>query len=36
MTIFDEMVEELHPQTPNEITNAKHEVMQQIALSGRM
>ena len=34
MTIFDEMVEELHPKTPNERVNAKHEVMQQIALAG--
>lgn len=34
MTIFDEMVQSLHPQTPQEVTNAKHEVMQQIALAG--
>ncbi|MBE6255647.1 MAG: nucleotidyl transferase AbiEii/AbiGii toxin family protein [Prevotella sp.] len=34
MTVFDEMLETLHPQTPEEKTNAKHEVMQQIALAG--
>ena len=34
MTIFDEMVEELHPQSPNDRLNAKHEVMQQITLAG--
>lgn len=34
MTIFDEMVEALHPQTPAERTNAKQEVMQQITLAG--
>lgn len=34
MTIFDEMVAELNPQTPVEKTNVQHEVMQQIALSG--
>lgn len=34
MTIFDEMVEALHPSTPAEKTNAKHEVMQQIVLAG--
>lgn len=34
MTIFDEMVAELNPQTPAEKTNVQHEVMQQIALSG--
>ena len=34
MTIFDEMVAELSPQTSIEKTNAQHEVMQQIALSG--
>ena len=34
MTIFDEMVAELNPQTSIEKTNAQHEVMQQIALSG--
>ena len=34
MTIFDEMVAELGPQTYMDKTNAQHEVMQQIALSG--
>ena len=34
MTIFDEMVAELGPQTSIDKTNAQHEVMQQIALSG--
>ncbi len=34
MTIFDEMVAELGPQTSMDKTNALHEVMQQIALSG--
>ena len=34
MTIFDDMVAELNPQTPVEKTNVQHEVMQQIALSG--
>lgn len=34
MTIFDEMVAELNPQNPVEKSNAQHEVMQQIALSG--
>ena len=34
MTIFDEMVAELGPQTSIDMTNAQHEVMQQIALSG--
>lgn len=34
MTIFDEMVAELNPQTSIDRTNAQHEVMQQIALSG--
>ena len=34
MTIFDEMVAELHPQTTVDKINAQHEVMQQIALSG--
>ena len=34
MTIFDEMVAELGPQTSMDKTNAQHEVMQQIALSG--
>jgi len=34
MTIFDDMVDALHPQTPQERTNAKHEVMQQITLAG--
>lgn len=34
MTVFDEMVEAYHPQTPVEKTNAKHEVMQQITLAG--
>ena len=34
MTIFDEMVAELNPQTSIDKTNAQHEVMQQIALSG--
>ena len=34
MTIFDEMVAELNPQTSFDKTNAQHEVMQQIALSG--
>jgi len=34
MTIYDEMVEALHPQTPQERTNAKYEVMQQITLAG--
>lgn len=34
MTIFDEMVAELQPQNPIEKSNAQHEVMQQITLSG--
>ena len=34
MTIFDEMVATLNPQSLSEKTNAQHEVMQQIALSG--
>ena len=34
MTVFDEMVAELGPQTSIDKTNAQHEVMQQIALSG--
>lgn len=34
MTVFDEMVAELSPQTSIERVNAQHEVMQQIALSG--
>lgn len=34
MTIFDEMVADLNPQTSIEKANARHEVMQQIALSG--
>ena len=34
MTIFDEMVAALKPQDAAQQTNAKHEVMQQIALSG--
>lgn len=34
MTLFDEMVNNLHPQNPTEKSNAQHEVMQQIALSG--
>ena len=34
MTIFDEMVAEFNPQTSIDKTNAQHEVMQQIALSG--
>ena len=34
MTIFDEMVTEFGPQTSVDKTNAQHEVMQQIALSG--
>ena len=34
MTIFDEMVAALNPQNAAQQTNAKHEVMQQIALSG--
>ena len=34
MTVFDEMVAELNPQNPVEKSNAQHEVMQQIALSG--
>lgn len=34
MTIFDEMVAELNPQNPVDKSNAQHEVMQQIALSG--
>ena len=34
MTVFDEMVEALHPQSPMERDNAQHEVMQQIALAG--
>ena len=34
MTIFDEMVAELNPHTSVDKTNAQHEVMQQIALSG--
>lgn len=34
MTIFDEMVTELGPQTSIDKTNAQHEVMQQITLSG--
>ena len=34
MTIFDEMVAELNPQTAMEKRNIQHEVMQQIALSG--
>ena len=34
MTIFDEMVETLHPQNKNEKESAQQEVMQQIALYG--
>jgi len=34
MTIFDEMVAEFQPQNPTEKSNAQHEVMQQITLSG--
>ena len=34
MTIFDEMVEALHPRNKNEKESAKQEVMQQIALYG--
>lgn len=34
MTIFDEMVTDLNPHTPSERSNAQHEIMQQIALSG--
>ena len=34
MTIFDEMVAELNPQSSVDKTNAQHEVMQQVALSG--
>jgi len=34
MTIFDEMVATLNPQSLSEKANAQHEVMQQIALSG--
>ena len=34
MTIFDEMVAALNPQNATQQMNAKHEVMQQIALSG--
>ena len=34
MTIFDDMVAGLGPQTSIDKTNAQHEVMQQIALSG--
>jgi predicted nucleotidyltransferase component of viral defense system len=34
MTIFDEMVAALNPQNASQETNAKHEVMQQITLSG--
>ena len=33
MTVFDEMVAALNPQNAAQQTNAKHEVMQQIALS---
>ena len=34
MTIFDEMVEALHPHNKNEKESAQQEVMQQIALYG--
>lgn len=34
MTIFDEMVAAFNPQNPTEKSNAQHEVMQRIALSG--
>ena len=34
MTIFDEMVEALHPRNKNEKENAQQEVMQQITLYG--
>ncbi|MBO7082579.1 MAG: nucleotidyl transferase AbiEii/AbiGii toxin family protein [Bacteroidales bacterium] len=34
MTVFDEMVEALHPRNKNEKENAQQEVMQQIALYG--
>ena len=36
MTIFDEMVEALHPHNKNEKESAQQEVMQQIALYGIM
>lgn len=34
MTIYDSMIEAYHPQTPAQLLNARHEVMQQIVLAG--
>ena len=34
MTIYDSMIEAYHPQTPVQLLNARHEVMQQIVLAG--
>lgn len=34
MSMFDELVEQYHPQTNDELTSAQREVMQKVALAG--